>query len=158
MKFLVIAVGHKMPHWINTGFNEYAQRMPRAFPIELKEIKPAARSGSGEKSIRQWLDAEAERIRAALPARCFKVVLDECGKPCATADLAHRIERWKQGGRNVAFVIGGADGTARELQQQADLLLSLSPLTLPHGLCRIILAEQIYRAVSLLAGHPYHRQ
>ena len=86
------------------------------------------------------------------------IVLDERGTPCATADFARRIERWRQEGRDVAFVIGGADGTSRELQRQADLLLSLSPLTLPHGLCRIVLAEQLYRAVSLLAGHPYHRQ
>ena len=157
MRFLVIAVGHKMPAWINAGFNEYAQRMPRASPIELKELKPAVRSGGGEKSVRLWLAAEAERIRAALPARCFKVVLDESGRPCATLDFARRIERWKQQGLDVVFVIGGADGTARELQEQADLLLSLSPLTLPHGLCRILLAEQLYRAVSLLAGHPYHR-
>ena len=158
MKFLVLAVGHRMPAWVNAGFNEYAQRMPRISRIELKEIRPTVRSGAGEKSVRQWLAAEAERIRAALPARCFMVVLDERGTPCATADFARRIERWRQEGRDVAFVIGGADGTSRELQRQADLLLSLSPLTLPHGLCRIVLAEQLYRAVSLLAGHPYHRQ
>jgi len=157
MKFLVIAVGHKMPAWINAGFNEYVQRMPRASRIELKEIKPAIRSGNGEKSVQQWRIAEADRIRAALPARCFKVVLAECGQPCATTEFARRIERWKQQGQDVVFVIGGADGTARELQQQADLLLSLSPLTLPHGLCRVLLVEQLYRAVSLLAGHPYHR-
>ena len=158
MKFLIVAVGHKMPAWINAGFNEYAQRLPRVSRIDLKEVKPSARSGTGEKSVQQWLAAEAERIRAVLPEDCIKIVLDERGKPCTTADLARRIERWKQEGRDVAFVIGGADGTARELQQQADLLLSMSPLTLPHGLCRIVLAEQIYRAVSLLAGHPYHRE
>ena len=147
-----------MPAWINAGFSEYAQRMPRECRIDLLEVKPATRSGAGEKSVRQWLAAEAERVRALLPARCFKVVLDERGKPFTTADVARRIERWKQDGRDVAFVIGGADGIARELQQEADLLLSLSPLTLPHGLCRVMLAEQLYRAVSLLAGHPYHRQ
>jgi len=116
MKFLVIAVGHKMPAWINAGFNEYVQRMPRASRIELKEIKPAIRSGNGEKSVQQWRIAEADRIRAALPARCFKVVLDECGKPCATTEFARRIERWKQQGQDVVFVIGGADGTAREYE------------------------------------------
>jgi len=158
MKFRIVAVGHKLPAWINAGFTEYAQRMPRESRIELIEVKPAPRSGSGEKSVRQWLAAEAVRIRAALPARSFKVVLDERGEPLVTAGLARRIERWKQDGRDVAFVVGGADGTARELQQEADLLLSLSSLTLPHGLCRVILAEQLYRAVSLLAGHPYHRE
>ena len=158
MKFLVVAVGRKMPAWINAGFTEYAQRMPRASRIELIEIKPATRAGAGAKSVQQWLAMEAQRIRAALPARALKVVLDERGKLCTTADIARRIERWKQDGHDVAFVIGGADGTAHELQQESDLLLSLSPLTLPHGLCRILLAEQLYRAVSLLAGHPYHRE
>jgi 23S rRNA (pseudouridine1915-N3)-methyltransferase len=158
MKFRIVAVGHKMPAWINAGFTEYAQRMPREARVELIEIKPAARAGGGDKSTQQWLAVEAERIRAALPARACKVVLDERGKALATADIARRIERWKQDGVDVAFIIGGADGTARGLQQEADLLLSLSPLTLPHGLCRVMLAEQLYRAVSLLAGHPYHRE
>ena len=158
MKFRIVAVGHRMPAWINAGFAEYAQRMPRETRVELIEIKPAARAGSGEKSVQQWLAIEAERIRAALPERAHKVVLDERGKSLTTTELARRIERWKQDGDDVAFVIGGADGTARALQQDADLLLSLSPLTLPHGLCRVMLAEQLYRAVSLLAGHPYHRE
>jgi 23S rRNA (pseudouridine1915-N3)-methyltransferase len=158
MKFRIVAVGHKMPAWINAGFAEYARRMPREARIELVEIKPAARAGSGEKSTLQWLAVEAERVRTALPERITKVVLDERGKALTTAELARRIERWKQDGDDVAFVIGGADGTARSLQQEAGLLLSLSPLTLPHGLCRVMLAEQLYRAVSLLAGHPYHRE
>ncbi len=158
MKFCIVAVGHKMPAWINAGFDAYAQRMPRASRIELVEIKPAVRSGAGAGPVGQWLAAEAERIRAALPKRCFKVVLDVHGKTATTAGLAHRIGRWRQEGRDVAFVIGGADGTASELKQDADLLLSLSALTLPHGMCRVLLAEQLYRAVSLLAGHPYHRE
>ena len=160
MKFIVVAVGHRMPAWINTGFAEYAQRMPREARIELIEIKPATRGNSGrggEKSADKWLSLEAARVAAALPARCVKIVLDERGKPCSTADLARRIERWRQDGGDVAFIIGGADGTAPELQRSADLLLGLSAFTLPHGLCRVMLAEQLYRAVSLLAGHPYHR-
>ena len=157
MKFLIVAVGHKLPEWMAAGFNEYAQRMPRAARIELFEIKPAARTGTGEKSVQQWLTAESERVRAALPPRGFLSVLDERGDSCTTADLARRIERWRHDGRDIAFVIGGPDGTARALRDDADLLLSLSPLTLPHGLCRIVLAEQLYRAVSLLAHHPYHR-
>ncbi|MDB5810959.1 MAG: rRNA ((1915)-N(3))-methyltransferase RlmH [Betaproteobacteria bacterium] len=158
MKLRIVAVGHKMPDWINAGFAEYAQRMPREARIDLVEIKPATRSGSGEKLVQQWQVLEAERIRAALPARAFKIVLDERGKSLTTVDLARRIERWKHDAIDVAFVIGGADGTARELQQEADLLWSLSPLTLPHGLCRVMLAEQLYRALSLSAGHPYHRE
>ncbi len=158
MKFLVVAVGHRMPGWIATGFEEYAQRMPRTARMELKEIKPATRSGGSAASVQQWLAVEAERIRNALPRQCLRVVLDEKGKLCSTRDLARRIESWQQEGRDIAFVIGGADGTEPGLQQQADLLLSLSPLTLPHGLCRVLLAEQIYRAISLTAGHPYHRE
>ena len=157
MKFRIVAVGRKMPAWINAGFDEYAQRMPRNARIELIEIKPAARAGTGDKSAQQWLAIEADRLRAAVTGRAYKVVLDERGKALATIDLARRIERWKQDGDDIAFIIGGADGTAPGLRQEADLLLSLSPLTLPHGLCRVMLAEQLYRAVSLLAGHPYHR-
>ena len=157
VKFLIAVVGRNMPAWIDAGFNEYAQRMPHAFRIRLIEVRPAARSGGG-KSAAQWLEIEAARIRAVLPPRCCRIVLDERGKSCATKDFMRYIERWKHDGRDVAFVIGGADGTARELQQEADLLLSLSPLTLPHGLCRVVLAEQLYRAVSGLAGHPYHRE
>ena len=158
MKFRIVAVGHKMPAWINAGFAEYAQRMPREARIELVEIKPATRAGSGDKSKLQWLAVEAERIRHALPARVCKVVLDERGKALSTTDFARGIERWKQEGVDIAFIIGGADGTERALQQEAELLLSLSSLTLPHGLCRVMLAEQLYRATALLAGHPYHRE
>jgi len=155
MKFRIVAVGRRMPAWIAAGCAEYTQRMPRECRVELVEIKPAARAGGG--AVQQWLALEAQRIRAALPARACKVVLDERGKPCTTQELARRIARWQRDGLDVAFVIGGADGTARELQSEADWLMSLSPLTLPHGLVRVLLAEQLYRAVSLIAGHPYHR-
>lgn len=157
MKFLIVAVGHRMPAWISAGFSEYAQRMPRESRIELVEIKPATRGGS-EKSAEKWRVAEADRITAVLPARCAKVVLDERGKALSTADLSRRIEGWRRDGGDVAFIIGGADGTAPALQRDADLLLALSSFTLPHGLCRVVLAEQLYRAASLLAGHPYHRE
>mgnify|MGYP006272195163 CR=1 FL=1 len=156
MKFVVAAVGHRMPAWIGAGFAEYAQRMPRETRLELVEIRPATRGAGG--SAAQWRAQEAQRIAAALPARCVKVVLDERGRALTTADLARQIARWRQEGDDVAFVIGGADGTAPELQQAADLKLALSAFTLPHGLCRVLLAEQLYRAVSLLAGHPYHRE
>jgi len=156
MKFRIVAVGRRMPAWISAGFAEYAQRMPRECRIELVEIKPATRTGGG--SIQQWLALEAGRIRAAVPARAYRIVLDERGQQCTTEDFARRIEHWQQDGRDAAFVIGGADGTARELKLEADWLMSLSPLTLPHGLCRVLLAEQLYRAVSLHAGHPYHRR
>lgn len=157
MKFIVLSVANKAPEWIDAGFNEYARRLPAASRIEFRQIKPATRSGGGQKSVQQWVELEAERIRSALPPRAHLVVLDERGKHCTTAQLARHIEQWRNDGGDVAFVIGGADGTAPELRGQAELMLALSALTLPHGLCRVVLAEQLYRAVSLLAGHPYHR-
>ncbi|MBI3937643.1 MAG: 23S rRNA (pseudouridine(1915)-N(3))-methyltransferase RlmH [Betaproteobacteria bacterium] len=159
MKFVIVAVGHRMPAWIDAGFNEYAQRMPRETRIDLAQIKPEGRGGRvGARPVAQLLEAESGRIRAALPAGCCLVVLDERGAQLTTAQLAQRVARWKHEGRDVAFVIGGADGIAPELKRSADLSLALSSFTLPHGLARVVLAEQLYRAVSLLAGHPYHRE
>lgn len=154
MKFLVVAVGHRMPAWVDAGFAEYAGRMPRDARVELVALKPAPRSGAATRER----DAEGERILAALPADCVRVVLDERGTLINTAELARRIEHWRQGGRDVAFIIGGADGLAESVKQKADLVWSLSPLTLPHGLARVVLAEQLYRAVSILHNHPYHRE
>lgn len=158
MKFLVVAVGHRMPEWVRAGFEEYARRMPRDAPLAIREIKPAARgTDSSAAAVRRLLDAEHQRISEALPGRCYKVVLEERGAALSTQELADRIARWREAGRDVAFIIGGADGTAPALKEEADMLWSLSRLTLPHGLVRVVLAEQLYRAVSLLSGHPYHR-
>ena len=156
MKLSVLAVGHRMPDWVTAGFEEYARRMPREMPLQLKELKPAQRSAAGD-TVR-WLQTEAERINAAAPAAMLRVVLDEHGRSFPTRVLAEHLERWRGGGRDVAFIIGGADGLATELKTGVSLLWSLSPLTLPHGLVRVVLAEQLYRAASLLAGHPYHRE
>lgn len=156
MKLSVLAVGHRMPAWVTTGFEEYARRMPREMPLQLKELKPAQRSNAAGDTAR-WLQAEAERINAAAPAGLLRVALDEHGRTFPTRVLAEHLERWRGDGRDVAFIIGGADGLAPELKTGADLLWSLSPLTLPHGLVRVVLAEQLYRAASMLAGHPYHR-
>jgi 23S rRNA (pseudouridine1915-N3)-methyltransferase len=155
MKFLVCAVGYKMPGWIADGFSEYARRMPREAGIELIEIKPEKRSEG--KSIDQLLNSEAIRIRTALTPRCLKVAMDECGKQLTTIELAEAIVAWMRNGRDIAFIIGGADGLDAEIKISADEILSLSKMTLPHGLVRILLAEQLYRAVSLIKGHPYHR-
>lgn len=158
MKFLVVAVGHRMPEWVRMGFDDYARRMPRDARLELREIKPVPRgSDAGAAALGRMLALEHERVAAALPARCYTVVLDERGAALSTAELASRIARWREAGRDVAFVIGGADGIAPATKGKADLLWSLSALTLPHGLARVVLAEQLYRAVSLLRGHPYHR-
>jgi 23S rRNA (pseudouridine1915-N3)-methyltransferase len=158
VKLLVVAVGRKPPAWIRAGFEEYARRMPRDTRLTLMEIRPVVRPGRvGGADLQRMLRAEHRRIAGVLPAGCYKIVLDEGGRSFSTRQLAVRFARWREEGRDVAFVIGGADGTAPALRQEADLLWSLSPLTLPHGLARVVLAEQLYRTVSMLSGHPYHR-
>ncbi len=158
MKFHVVAVGHRMPAWIKAGFEEYARRMPRDARLVLTEIKPESRGAAAAPAVERMLRAEHKRILAALPTGCHKVVLDERGKSFSTRQLADSIARWREAGRDVAFVIGGADGTSGALKQEAGMLWSLSPLTLPHALVRVVLAEQLYRAMSILNRHPYHRE
>lgn len=154
MKFIVVAVGHRMPAWVDFGVAEYTGRMPREARVELAAIKPAPRGGP----VKRLLEAEAVRIEAALPTGCTRVVLDRRGTLIDTLELARRIARWRNAGRDVAFIIGGADGLADSVRKSADLVWSFSPLTLPHGLARVVLAEQLYRAVSILHDHPYHRE
>jgi 23S rRNA (pseudouridine1915-N3)-methyltransferase len=156
MKLLILAVGNKMPSWITEGFNEYAKRMPREAAISLIEIKPEARN-SGKTAV-QIMDAEAQRIRAALPASALCIALDERGATPTTKQLSQQMQDWMQQGRDIAFVIGGADGLHESVKQQSHHLMALSALTLPHGMVRILLAEQLYRAHSLLHNHPYHRE
>jgi 23S rRNA (pseudouridine1915-N3)-methyltransferase len=156
MKLFVVAVGHKMPEWVDAGFHEYARRMPRTARVELLAIKPEARTTG--RPVERMLEAEGKRILAALPADSARVVLDERGTLISTTDLARRIERWRATGRDVAFLVGGADGLADGLKRAAEFTWSLTPLTLPHGLARVVLAEQLYRAVSILHNHPYHRE
>jgi 23S rRNA (pseudouridine1915-N3)-methyltransferase len=159
MKLIVVAVGHRMPEWVNLGFDEYARRMPREMPVVLKPVKPEPRAGeSSEAATRRVVEAEGRRIAAALPRDCMRVALDERGTSCTTRELASLLERWRMSGRDVAFIIGGADGLAAGFKRDADMLWSLSPLTLPHGLARVVLGEQIYRAYSILTNHPYHRE
>ncbi len=146
-----------MPAWVTAGFEEYARRMPREMLLQLKELKPAQRS-SAAGDVTRWLQTEAGHINAAVPAGTLRVVLDERGRSFPTRVLAEHLERWRGDGRDVAFIIGGADGLAPEIKKGAGLLWSLSPLTLPHALVRVVLAEQLYRAASMLAGHPYHRE
>ena len=155
MRLLIVAVGQRIPDWAQTAWDDYAKRFPPELKVELKAVKTEPR---GSKTYETLVAAERQRIEAVIPRGTRIVVLDERGKPLTTVDLAKRIERWRQDGGDVAFIIGGADGTAAEVRRDADLLLGLSAFTLPHGLCRVMLAEQLYRAVSLLAGHPYHRE
>ncbi len=156
MKLRILAIGHKMPAWIDTGVNEYTRRMPADAGVELIELKPEKRAAGASTSRIQKL--EAERIRAALPLQALLVALDERGRQVTTVELAQYLARWMQEGASPCFVIGGADGLDASVRENADLLMSLSHLTLPHGLARVMLAEQLYRAVSLLKGHPYHRE
>lgn len=156
MKLLAVAVGTRLPAWADAAFAEFARRMPRELPLELKEIKAEPRSGG--KPVEALLAAEAGRIRAALPARCRLVALDERGADLATPQLAARLRQWMETGDDVALVIGGPDGLAPDLKSAAAETLRLSSLTLPHALARVVLAEALYRAASLLKNHPYHRE
>ena len=160
MKLILCAVGHRMPPWVGAGFEDYARRMPREMPIELIEIRPEQRPAKAASTaqIAKIMAAEGTRIRAALPTDCALVALDERGKSFTTSQFAQQLERWRQGGRDVGFVIGGADGLDAGLKASADLLLSLSSFTLPHQLVRVVLAEQLYRGAALLHNHPYHRE
>ena len=155
MQITVIAVGHKMPAWIENGFKEYAKRMPNEWRFNLKELKPVERNSS--RSAESVMEAEAVRIRAAIPKHAKLVVLDEHGKDLTTMALADNIKRWQQDGQDIAIVIGGADGLAPALKKQATQSIRLSSLTLPHGMVRVLLAEQLYRAHTILQNHTYHR-
>lgn len=156
MKIRVLSVGHKMPAWIEAGYQEYARRMPSDATLELLEIKPEKRAAGASTGRIQKL--EAERILAALPAQPMLVALDERGQQLTTAELSAMLASWMRDGKQPCFVIGGADGLDASIKSRSDLLLGISRLTLPHGLVRVLLAEQLYRAVSLLKGHPYHRE
>jgi 23S rRNA (pseudouridine1915-N3)-methyltransferase len=151
----MVAVGQRMPAWVEAGFDEYARRMTKEMPLELVQVKPEPRAAG--MPVERLTAAEARRVRGALPSGCYKVVLDERGQTCTTKALAKRLEAWQMDALDVAFVIGGPDGLDRSIRTEADWLWSLSPLTLPHALVRVLLAEQLYRAASILKNHPYHR-
>jgi 23S rRNA (pseudouridine1915-N3)-methyltransferase len=155
MQLIIAAVGHKMPGWIEDGFNEYAKRMPPECRIHLKEIKPIERSGG--KTAETVMAQERTRIEAAIPKGSRILALDERGRDLTTMQLSQLLTQWQQDGRDVTFVIGGADGLDAEFKSKADMLVRLSSLTLPHGMVRVVLAEQLYRAWSITQNHPYHR-
>jgi 23S rRNA (pseudouridine1915-N3)-methyltransferase len=159
MKFLIHAVGHRMPAWVAAGFEEYARRMPRETPLILKEIRPEpiSAAGAGSAAVERVRRLEGERLRSSLPQGCRIVALDERGQSLGTEGLSRLIGSWSHEGCDVAFLIGGAEGLDPALRQSAHLVLSLSAMTLPHQLVRVLLAEQLYRALSLLRNHPYHR-
>jgi len=156
MKIFLIAVGKKMPEWINTGYAEFSKRMPPELQINLIEVTPSIRNKTTpiEKNIRE----EGERIQSAIPANSKLIVLDEKGKNFGSIELSKKIEDWLPMGQDIVLVIGGADGVDPAIKQQANEKWSLSSFTLPHALVRVVVAEQLYRAWSILQGHPYHRE
>lgn len=155
MQLNLVAVGTRMPAWVDTGYKEYARRLPRECSLILKEIPLAQRSKS--QPVARAVKEEGKRMLAALSDRQQVVALDVKGRNWSTEQLALQLDNWMQDGRDVSFLVGGPDGLAADCLQRAGLTWSLSALTLPHPLVRVVLAEQLYRAWSLNTGHPYHR-
>lgn len=155
VKVWVLTVGEKLPAWVNPVVAEYLKRMPREARVELIEVKAERRAGQPETLIRE---AEARRLLDQCPPGSRLVALDEHGRQASTRELADLMRGWMADGRDVALLIGGADGLAPSLLTRAETRLALSRLTLPHALARVLLAEQLYRAASLLNNHPYHRE
>ena len=154
MKLILVAVGDKLPAWAETAVAEYVKRMPREARREVAAGRPEKRSGQSADRIRAL---EGARILEKLPQGATLVALDERGREYGTRELAGALEAWMRSGRDVALVLGGADGLDPAMLDRAELTLSLSRLTLPHALARVVLVEQLYRAWTLLANHPYHR-
>ncbi|HUH30348.1 MAG TPA: 23S rRNA (pseudouridine(1915)-N(3))-methyltransferase RlmH [Rhodanobacter sp.] len=151
----LIAVGERMPGWVAEGFAEYRKRLSRELPLELVEIKPGHR-GKGADDARAMQD-EGAAILAMVTRDTHVVALDGGGKSWSSTALAEQLAQWRMVGRDLAFLIGGPDGHAHDVLARADQVWSLGPLTMPHMLVRLLLAEQLYRATTILAGHPYHR-
>lgn len=155
MHLSIIAIGKSMPSWVETGFQEYSKRLPPEFHLKLIEIEAAKRGKNAD--ISRILQEEGDKILAAIPKNNFVVALEREGKEWDTATLAKNIQQWQLESQSVSFLIGGPEGLSPHCLEKADQKWSLSPLTFPHPLVRIILVEQLYRAWSLLKGHPYHR-
>ena len=155
MKLLIVAVGQRVPDWAQTAWDDYAKRFPAELKVELKTVKTEPR---GSKTLESLYAAERERIEAAIPRGCRIVALDERGTNLTTKALADKLKRWQLEADDVALVIGGPDGLDPEFKQQAHERIRLSDLTLPHAMVRVLLIEQLYRAWSVNANHPYHRE
>ncbi len=155
MKARLIAVGEGAPAWVAQGFAEYQKRLSHWLPLDLVEIEPGLR-GKNRDTVRAMSD-EGARVMSALPKQVHVVVLDGDGKAWTSEQLAKRLEHWRGLGRDLALLIGGPEGHSPEVLTRADETWSLGPLTLPHMLVRLLVAEQLYRAAALIANHPYHR-
>ena len=155
MKVRLLTVSQRQPAWVTDACAEYEKRLQRAWQFQLLEIKPEARtSGATTQRVQA---AEAQRIRNAVPKGALLVALDERGESWSTEQFAEKIEGWQQLGRDLVLVIGGADGLDAEFRQQADHRLSLSRMVMPHGLVLVVIVEQLYRAATVIEGHPYHK-
>lgn len=154
MKLRIVALGHRMPAWVDAAFFDYTKRIPRDWTLELVQLRPEPRDRG--RSVVTMLEAESKRIAAATSGWTV-AALDERGEAWTTRQFAERLGRWRDEGCSVAFAIGSADGLHADVRARAAAVVSLSAFTLPHGLARVIVVEQIYRSASLLAGHPYHR-
>ena len=155
MKLVVVAVGQRVPAWAQDGWDEYAKRFPPELRVELKTVKTEARAS---RTLQQLLAAERDRISTAISPGSRIVALDERGTSLTTLALAARLTGWQLGGGDVALVIGGPDGLDPEFKRAAHERIRLSDLTLPHAMVRVLLVEQLYRAWSINANHPYHRE
>lgn len=155
MQLIIVAVGHKMPTWVTMGFEEYTKRMPPEARILLKEIKPIV--GANNIDAQTLMAQERVKIEAHIPSGAYVVALDEHGREPTSVQLSQYLNTWQQNGRDIVFVIGGANGLDAQFKKNADMLMRLSSLTLPHAAVRVILAEQLYRAWSITQNHPYHR-
>lgn len=153
MKIRLLAVGTRQPDWVNQAYAQYAQRLPREMPMQLQELPAARNRGSTADALRE----EGSRLLTKIDQTDWCVVLTERGRALDTPALAKRLEDWRQSGRNVALLIGGADGLHGDVYERADEQIALSQLTFPHGMVRVIIAEALYRAWTVLSNHPYHR-
>lgn len=155
MKARLVAVGERAPEWVAQGFAEYRKRLSHWLPLELVEIAPGLRGR--QRDVARATQDEGARVLAALPKQAHVVALDGRGKAYSSEQLAQRLEHWRGSGLDLAFLIGGPEGHAADVVARADETWSLGPLTLPHMLVRLVMAEQLYRAAAMLANHPYHR-
>jgi 23S rRNA (pseudouridine1915-N3)-methyltransferase len=154
VKLRLVAVGAKSPGWVAAGFKDYARRMPRECALELIEVAPANRKGWPAERV---IADEGERMLARLGTSDRVIALEVAGRACSTEQLANKLDHWRMSGGDVSFLIGGADGLGDSCVARADESISLSTMTFPHQLVRVMLAEQLYRAWTVLHGHPYHR-
>jgi len=155
VRIKLLSVGRRMPGWIDTGFREYAKRLPPECALDLLEIEPGHRGKGADAQLARR--REGERMLANLPKGTRVIALDVRGRSWSTEQLAQQLAGWMADGRDLALLVGGPEGLAGSCVERAEQLWSLSPLTFPHPLARVILAEQLYRAWSILQGHPYHR-